>query len=168
MRATPFLLSRLNGRQQFSSSRRSWKMAFSIIFLLMAMMTTALCQPVWAHGMHIDPLAGDRVQVSYDGGGFSRRTVVTVLDPIGNLLEEGRLDSEGIYAYGHLPNAHTIQVDDGLGHRAQWVIGTTQRRLHKWPVVAGMWVIFGGVAWFFHRRTQKRRTPAGMNPSAHS
>ncbi|MEN1761128.1 MULTISPECIES: hypothetical protein [Anoxynatronum] len=142
----------------FSSRHRLIFPAISAMVIMSAMLFMALWQPVWAHSLHIDPLEGDRVQVSYDGGGFSRRTVVTVLDPIGHVMEEGRLDDEGIYAFGHLENPHTILVDDGLGHRAQWIVGTTQRRLHKWPVVGGMWVLFGGVAWFFHRRVHHKRS----------
>lgn len=108
-----------------------------------------------AHAMIIEPLENQRVLVQYDGGGFSRRTVVTVVDAMGHVLEEGKLDAEGVYDYSHLPEAHTLLADDGMGHRAEWVVGTTHHQLPKLPVVAGVWGMFGGIAWHFKRKQQQ-------------
>lgn len=108
-----------------------------------------------AHCMEIEPLEHQRVRVGYDGGGFSQTTLVTVLDEWGIVLEEGKLDAEGVYDYSHLRQAHTILADDGMGHRAEWVIGEDHHDPPKMPVIAGVWMVFGSTAWYYQRKVVK-------------
>lgn len=126
-----------------------------ILLITFAMMWVTMPES-HAHSLLIEPQDDQRVLVQYDGGGLSRRTVVTVLDPIGQVLEEGKPDQDGFFEYSHLSNAHTLRADDGLGHRAEWVIGTTSNRLPKLPVTAGVWGMFGGVAWHFKRKQSQQ------------
>lgn len=117
----------------------------------------ATAPAVQAHSMEIEPLEDQRVKVVYEGGGFSRRTTVTVLDDMGRVLEEGKLDAEGVYDYSHLSQAHKILADDGIGHRAEWVIGTDHYHQPKMPVIAGVWMVFGSIAWYFDRKVDRTK-----------
>ena len=112
---------------------------------------------VEAHCMEIEPLEYQRVRVGYDGGGFSPETVVTVLDEWGIILEEGRLDVDGVFDYSHLNQAHMILADDGMGHRAEWVIGEDHHHRPKMPVIAGVFSFFGGTAWYYQRKVVRTK-----------
>lgn len=124
------------------------------VYLLVLWMVAAAAPVCHAHSMTIEQVDDQRVLIQYDGGGFSRRTVVTVLDATGHVLEEGKLDAEGMYDYGHLPGAYRIVADDGLGHRAEWVVGTTRHNRPKLPAIAAVWLVSGGIAWRFRRKKE--------------
>lgn len=129
------------------------KVMFPLILVYFLVVTA---QASHAHSMIIEPLEDKRVMVQYDGGGFSRRTVVTVLDSTGQVLEEGKLDSEGVFDFSHLPGAARIVANDGLGHRAEWVVGTTRHNRPKLPAVAAVWLVCGGIAWRYRgKKTDK-------------
>ncbi len=125
------------------------------IMLTVACFLLATVSVVEAHCMEIEPLEHQRVRVGYDGGGFSPQTVVTVVDDFGIVLEEGRLDDDGLYDYSHLSQAHRILADDGMGHRGEWVIDTDHHTRPKMPVIAGVWMVFGGTAWYYQRKVVK-------------
>ena len=107
----------------------------------------------WAHAMFVEPLEEGKVQIVFDGGAPVENAAVAVYDPVGAMLEETRADESGYYTYDHLEEPHRIVAEDQVGHRAEWVVGTTPRRLPKIPVVAGVWLGFGGIALFFKKRT---------------
>lgn len=136
-------------------SRSSRKHPLLIVLAVIVLFLTTV-SVVQAHSMEIEPLEDQRVRVSYDGGGFSRRTAVTVLDDLGIVLEEGKLDAEGVYDYSHLNQAHKILADDGIGHRAEWVIGMGQHHRPKMPVIAGVWMVFGSTAWYYQRKVDRK------------
>ncbi len=79
--------------------------------------------PVYAHKMTIEPVEDGLVQVIYDDGSFSSRTEVTVYDSKDEIIDKGKLDQEGKYAYDSSKDVAYIVADDGLGHQDTWKIG---------------------------------------------
>ena len=110
----------------------------------------------YAHKMHIDPAEEGAIQVVYEDGSFSTRTVVTVYDKEGNEIDQGRLDSKGFFYYDQ-KKAHSFVADDGMGHRTEWTSGedvVVKSAPHRWITIGAVVAILVGIAIVFSLRTE--------------
>jgi hypothetical protein len=54
-------------------------------------------------------------------------------------------------------DAYKIVADDGLGHRAGWIVGTEfKKSLPKLPVVIAVLSVCGLIAYIFDKKAKKR------------
>lgn len=113
--------------------------------------------PVFAHLMLIEPLEEGKVQVVYDDGTVARRAEVVVYNEQDEEISRGAVDTEGVFEFSP-GEAAVILADDGLGHRAQYVVGEEQHQaaLSRGPTIALVLSGFGLVALFFHRRVREK------------
>lgn len=113
--------------------------------------------PVSAHRMLIEEISEGVVKVGYEDGRFSRRTVVVVYDQQGEEIASGALDGEGLFYY--VPeDAVLIEADDGLGHRAELVLGEEiAEELPRGLTIALVSAGFLLIAGFFQYRLVKRK-----------
>ncbi len=117
-------------------------------------------QPVSAHKMMIIPEDEGVLQVLYEDGSFSTRTIVTVYDKDGSELESGPLDEQGSYSFNKT-EAHFIVATDGLGHRTEWTVGEeviVKSDPHRWLIGGAVFFIFIGIALFFYKRTKNHKS----------
>lgn len=129
------------------------KYLFSFLFIISAMTSI-----VAAHGMIIEPINDESVKVYYDGGGFSDRTEVVLLDKDDKELAKGNLDKDGVYKYDKSLPVVKIVAEDGLGHHAEYVVADGFKEgLPKLPIIAAAIVIFGGVAFYFNKKSKAKQ-----------
>lgn len=128
------------------------KTMFAFAFIA-ALMSTS----IFAHSMIIEPVNDTSVKVYYDGGGFSDRTVVKLLDENDKELAQGNLDKDGVYTYDKSLPISKIVAEDGLGHHAEWIVADGFKEgLPKAPIIAVAVIIFGGVAIFYNKKNKKK------------
>ncbi len=111
--------------------------------------------PVLAHLMLIETLEEGKVQVVYDDGTVARRAEVVVYNEQDEEISRGQVDTEGVFEYSPV-EAAVIVADDGLGHRAQYVVEEDQHQaaLPRGPTIALVLSGFGLIALVFHRRVR--------------
>ena len=125
--------------------------------LLALFMAILFVTPVSAHRMLIEEISEGVVKVGYEDGRFSRRTVVVVYDKQGEEIARGELDGEGLFYYAP-EDAVLIEADDGLGHRAELVLGEEiAEELPRGLTIALVSVGFLLIAGFFQYRLVKRK-----------
>lgn len=123
-----------------------------VLFIIILFVT-----PVSAHRMLIEEISEGVVKVGYEDGRFSRRTVVVVYDQQGEEITRGDLDAEGLFYYAPA-DAVMIEADDGLGHRAELVLGVEiSEELPRGLTIALVSAGFLLIAGFFKYRIFKRK-----------
>lgn len=113
----------------------------------------------YAHKMTIEPLEDGVVQVLYDDGSSSSRTVVTVYNSNDEELESGKLDDEGRFTYDADSDAEYIVADDGMGHRAEWTIGeepSSRSHASKYIKIGVVVLVLVGIAGIYYIRKGKK------------
>lgn len=116
------------------------------------------CTPVYAHKMLIVPVEEGTIQVVYEDGSFSTRTVVYVYDEEGNEIDQGRLDAEGNFYYD-ATIAYSFVADDGIGHRTEWTIGeeaVATSDPHRWLTVGAVVAVFVAIAVIFSLKAKRK------------
>ncbi len=125
-------------------------------FLLVLLIAILPAAPVLAHRMIIEEVSEGVVKVGYDDGRFSRRTEVVIYDQQGMEIVRGSLDDDGMF-YFQANNALLVEADDGLGHRAELVLGEcAPKELHRGLTVALVSTGFILIAVLFQFRVIKR------------
>ncbi len=130
--------------------------AIAFIFIIIVA-CFLVASPVSAHRMLIEEVGEGAVKVGYEDGRFSRRTVVVVYDQQGTEIARGDLDDEGMFYY---PSelAVLIEADDGLGHRAELILGQeVKEEMPRGLTVAAVFSGFLFIAGVFQFRIYKKR-----------
>ncbi|MBM4765261.1 hypothetical protein [Bacillus sp. B15-48] len=116
-----------------------------VVFLLLFVFISSTT--VYAHKMLIAPIEEGVIQVVYEDGSFSTRTVVYVYDQEGNEVDQARLDSDGYFYYEEI--GHTFVADDGMGHRTEWTVGeeiVIKSDPHRWIIIGIVVTVFVSIA----------------------
>ncbi|WP_350343057.1 hypothetical protein PRVXT_002334 [Proteinivorax tanatarense] len=135
-------------------------MLIKIIAVLLAVMVF-LPSTAYAHRMVIEPKEDGKVWVGFDDGTTSSSVVVKVYDKDGELLEEGSLNSEGLFNYDAQSEAETLIAEDGMGHRVEWTVGDEAAYSDswtKWLKILGVVIVLGGVAFFFTKKNTLKKS----------
>jgi len=82
-------------------------------------------QAALAHRMDIEQIEDGRIQVHYDDGTGAAMTVVSAFDEDGELLFERTVDENGQLSYDEEMAIYRFVADDGMGHRATYVMDET-------------------------------------------
>lgn len=98
---------------------------FVVVFCL-----CVLSGQVYAHKLNVFAFVeGDAVNVEgyFSDGILAKNAKVTVTDIEGNLIDEGRADTQGQYQFQATNNADLlIKIDAGLGHIASYQLGSEE------------------------------------------
>ncbi|WP_216829687.1 hypothetical protein [Alkalihalobacterium elongatum] len=131
-------------------------------FVMIILILIIFAIPVHAHKMLIDPIEEGKIQVVYEDGSHSNRTIVYAYDDEGNEVANGSLDENGYFYYE--PNEATFFVaDDGIGHRTEWRVGEeilVKSDPHRWITVGIVVAIFISIAVFFSYRSKRKAARA--------
>ncbi|MCT8137289.1 hypothetical protein H1D32_05740 [Anaerobacillus sp. CMMVII] len=105
-------------------------MKYILLFFLVTGMIFSQMDFAYAHKMVIETVEAGKIRVVYEDGSFSRRTIVILYDANGNELSRGSLDHEGYFFYDP-KKVSLVVANDGIGHRAEWEVGTiNQKKSH--------------------------------------
>lgn len=129
-----------------------------LLSLMVSLLVFVFAQPAFAHSMNIIQVDEGMVEVKYADGSFSARTKVTVYDKDGNELQSGKLDENARFAF-NADNAYRIVGEDGIGHRAEWIVGeATSETTHtnRWIIIAAVVAGFALIAIVPMIRKKKR------------
>jgi len=102
----------------------------ALIFIINMLVVLLIADTAFAHKVIVfGYVEGDMVytESKFSGGKKAQNSRITVYDPQGKKLAEGRTDSDGAFAFK--PSHKTtlkIVLDTGAGHRAEWVIPKTE------------------------------------------
>ncbi len=153
-------LNKIVCRSSFPGYDRAAIKSKPVFVLLLAFcIVLAFSTTAYAHRMIIQPREEGVIKVIYDdGSASSRRTEVVAYDRDNQEIKRDGLDREGFFSYPS--ETYLIVADDGLGHRAEWVVGEETTELPRGitisVVVTGLVVI----AVFFDYRVKNRtQTP---------
>lgn len=127
------------------------------IIMILAVILISL-SPVYAHKMTIEPVEDGIIEVLYDDGSFSSRTEVTVYDSKGEIIDSGKLDEEGKFAYDTSGDAAYLEASDGLGHKDEWKVGEAVAGSSggsKALKIGAVVLILAGVAGFSYKKKGK-------------
>lgn len=122
------------------------------IFVIVALLLPGVS---FAHGMDLILEEPGILRVEYDGGGFSPRTEITIYDEAGNELSKGLVDGEGKFHFDQNLNVHRAVADDGMGHRAEYQEGATEKNISKLPVIIGVFAVAGIFVYVFSNKNKK-------------
>jgi|LGOV01.1.fsa_nt_gb hypothetical protein len=121
-----------------------------VIFVLLMLHSTF----VFAHNMIIEPVSEGVVRVIFEGGSLARYAEVIVYDKDGQELTSGKVDENAEFSYPQ-DNAAYLVAADSFGHRVEWEVGILEKKLPKIPMVAGILILFGSVAYYFNKKSGK-------------
>ncbi|RXJ00310.1 hypothetical protein DS745_12315 [Anaerobacillus alkaliphilus] len=104
--------------------------------VFLCVLVLALLQPhlVFAHRMVVEMNEPGTIQVRYDDGTNSAIALVKAFDEKGNLLFEETANDLGIVHFDSSIAIHHIIADDGIGHRASWVLEEKVNLLNAVPI----------------------------------
>jgi hypothetical protein len=118
---------------------------------------------VFAHRMVIEELEAGLVRVGYEDGRFSRRTEIVVYNEQGMELQRGIIDPEGQFSY-QPEEAALIVADDGLGHRAELVLGAEVTEEKSRSLTVGLvFTAFLALSGIFQYRVYSRKRKDGKD-----
>jgi len=109
--------------------------------------------PAYAHKMVIEPLEEGKVKVEYDAGNAATRAEVKVYNSKDEVIEEGRVDEEGIFEFDP-KKASYLEADDGMGHKDRWEVGKEVEAVgsSKLPKIAVVVLVLAAVGFFFAKK----------------
>ncbi len=113
-----------------------------------------------AHLLIIEQKEAGTMMVRYDDGTPATLATVTLYDQEGNVLSEGSVNSEGFYRYDPIKPVYRVVADDGMGHRARWVIGSENWWLEipRWArALLGVSILLFIAAFLNYRKTAAQR-----------
>ncbi|MBP2027552.1 hypothetical protein J2Z35_001349 [Acetoanaerobium pronyense] len=129
-----------------------FKKSSIFIFLIVALLLPGVS---FAHGMDLILEESGVLRVEYEGGGFSPRTEITIYDENGNELAKGPVDEDGKFHFDENLNIHKAVADDGMGHRAEYQEGATEKNISKLPVIIGVFAVAGIFVYVFSNKNKK-------------
>ncbi len=121
------------------------------------MLIFLIIQPhvAFAHRMVVELTEPGTIQVRYDDGTISAIAVVKAFDEKGNLLFERTSNDMGRVLYDSTEAVHQIIADDGLGHRASWILEEKESLFISIPVwiraLLGISILVFITALFYYR-----------------
>ena len=116
----------------------------TLALVILALLSTT----VFAHAMLLEEIEPGVLQASYDGGGISPRTVITLYDASGAELASEGIDDDGIAKFDPSIDWKTAEASDGMGHAITIERGVEQKELPKVPIVIGVLVVVGAIVWY--------------------
>lgn len=130
-----------------------------MVAVLMNFIIILTTSPVYAHKIIIEPVESGIIKVMYEDGRFSTRTEVVVYDKDSQILVSGKLDEKGYFYYANEPDAALIIADDGLGHKAEWVVGVEENKsgMKKNIAVVMVLLVLGTIALLFNQRASAKK-----------
>lgn len=122
--------------------------------LMMAIIMVLVPTIAFAHGLFLTLEEPGVLKAEYDGGGFSPRMEVVLFDSEGNEIERGPVNDEGKYEFDTSLDVARAEVDDGMGHKAEYKEGVESKSIPKLPVIIGVFVVVAVIYFVFSKKNK--------------
>lgn len=127
----------------------------AVFTLLLLFIPTA----VFAHGLNLTLVEPGVLKAEYEGGGFSPRMVFTLYNAENEVVLEGPIDENGEFHFDKNIEFAKAEVDDGMGHKATYVVGSEARtEIPKVPVVIAVFALIGIIFYMSNKKKQKTQS----------
>lgn len=120
--------------------------------LLLAVILILVPTIAFAHGLFLTLEEPGVLKAEYDGGGFSPRMEVVIYDEAGEELAKGPVDEEGKFKFDSSLKVARAEVDDGMGHKAEYIEGVETKTISKLPVVIGVFAVVAVIYFVFSKK----------------
>ena len=124
---------------------------FTVVFLL------CFQGQAFAHRMLVEMIDHGLLLVKYDDGTSAGLAEISLYDEDSKRLLEGQTDTEGYFRFDPAMPVHSAVAEDGMGHRARWVVGQEE----NWWLSTPAWArgLLGvSIFVFFAAYTNNRRS----------
>ncbi len=129
-----------------------------VLLILISIFLVCSIETALAHRLVIESLPEQELLLRYDDGTIASRVTVSGYTTAGDLLFAKQVEANGRLKLNDYPHVYRLVADDGIGHRAVWIIEkrphSTWQQIPIWlRALAGVSILLFIAAVYYYRQS---------------